>query len=90
MVAEAFLLELHAFVGAAGHVAAIELIFFQEKLGGMDEYRIYLIIYIGRHQDMIQTVPLAFIAIGTLYPISAPCLLGDILQVVTGNMLHSR
>ena len=47
MVAEAFLLELHAFVGTAGHVAAIELILFQEELGGVDEYRIYLIIYIG-------------------------------------------
>ena len=47
MVAEAFLLEFHAFVGTAGHVAAIELILLQQELGGMDENRVHLIIYRG-------------------------------------------
>lgn len=49
MVAEAFLLEFHALVGAAGHKAAIELILFQQELGGMNEHCIHLIIYIRRH-----------------------------------------
>ena len=88
MIAEALLLEFHAFVGTAGHKAAIELILLQQELGGMDKNRVHLIIYRGRHDDMIQTVPLALIAIGALHPITALCLLGDILQVVTGNVLH--
>ena len=49
MVAEAFLLEFHALVGAAGEIAAIELILFHQELVGMDEDRIHLIIYMGRH-----------------------------------------
>ena len=49
MVAEAFLLEFHALVGAAGEIAAIELIFFQQELGRMNEHCIHLIIYIRRH-----------------------------------------
>ena len=88
MVAETLLLEFHAFVGTAGHEAAIELILLQQELGGMDEDRVHLIIYRRRHNDMIQTVPLALIAIGTLHPIAALRLLGDIFQVVTGNVLN--
>ena len=49
MVAEAFLLEFHALVGAAGEIAAIELILFQQELGRMNEHCIHLIIYIRRH-----------------------------------------
>ena len=90
MVAETLLLEFHAFVGAAGHEAAIELILLQQELGGMDEDRVHLIIYRGRHDNIIQTVPLALIAIGTLHPIAALRLLGDIFQVVTGNVLYGR
>ena len=88
MVAEALLLEFHAFVGTAGHEAAIELILLQQELGGMDKRRVHLIIYRRRYDNMIQTVPLALIAIGALHPITAPCLLGDILQIVTGNVLN--
>ena len=45
MVAETLLLVFHAFVSAAGHKAAIELILLQQGLGGMDEDRVHLIIY---------------------------------------------
>ena len=49
MVAEALLLEFHTLVSTPGHEAAIDLILFQQKLGRMDEHRVHLIIYIGRH-----------------------------------------
>ena len=44
MVAVALLLEFHAFVGTAGHVAAIEFILLQQELGRMDEDRVHIII----------------------------------------------
>lgn len=79
MVAEAFLLVFHALVGTTGQIASIEFILLQKEFGRMDEDSIHLSIYVGRHQNMIQTVPLTFITIGTLHAITALCLLGNVL-----------
>jgi len=56
----------HAVVGSAGFVAAIEGFFFEEELGGMDVSSVYLIIYMWRAENMIDTLPLALETIGSM------------------------
>ena len=47
MIAIAWLIA-HAVVGAAGTIATIELFIFKEKLRGMDEGSVHLIIYLSK------------------------------------------
>ena len=68
VVTETLSLIVHALVGATGKIAPIELVLLQQELGGMDKDILHLIIYIRRHQDMVEAVPLALIAIGPSTP----------------------
>lgn len=56
----------------------------------MDEDRVHLIIYRGRHEDVVETVPFALIAIGALHPITAAGLLGYVPQVVLSDAYQRR
>ena len=56
MVTKTLLLVFHPLIRTAREIAAIELILLKQELRRMDKYRIHLIIYIRRHEDMIQAV----------------------------------
>ena len=90
MVTKTLLLVFHPLIRTAREIAAIELILLKQELRRMDKYRVHLIIYIRRHEDMIQTIPFTLITIGSLHAILGRCILGDVLQVVTGNVLYGR
>ena len=55
----------HAVIGAMRTIPAIFLFFLKQKQRGMDVGRDYLFIYRGTGKDMVDALPLAFVAVST-------------------------
>jgi len=73
----------HAVISAPWPKSSVEFLLLKQEERRMDECRVHLIIYIGAYQHMIDTPPLAFVAIGSSYPMAAT----GILRHITDTML---
>ena len=62
----------HAVVGAARAVATVALLVFEQELRGMDDRLFHLIIYMRAGEDMVDTLPLALIAVGAFDVVLTP------------------
>lgn len=78
----------HAIVGATGTEAAVEFFIFEKEFRGMDEGRIHLIIYIRAGEDVIDTLPLAFVTVGAFDTVFAMGISREIMQPMTVYLLE--
>ena len=81
MVAEATLIAV-AIIGTEGLYATVLFVFFKEEGGVVDVDSIDRIAQSGTNKDMVDALPLAFVAIGTLSPMIALSIAGNVMQAV--------
>ena len=87
MVAEAGLIT-HAVIGATWTDAAVEFFIFKQEFRRVDIGRIHLIIYWSTGEDMVDTLPLALIAVGASDTIRAMSRLRKILEPMLTDLLE--
>ena len=78
----------HAVIGAAGTVAAIEFFLFEEELRGMDESRVHLIIYIRGAEDVVDALPLAFIAVSASHTVGTRGIFCKVMEAVLADLVE--
>ena len=81
MVAEATLIAI-AIIGTEGLDAAVLFVFFKEEGGIVDVGLCDGIAQIRTNEDMVDTLPTAFVAIGALGAMLSSRLLRDIMEAV--------
>ena len=89
MIAVAWLIA-HAVVGATRAIATIEFFIFEEKKRGMNAGTFHLIIYRARREDVVDTLPLALIAISTFNTIITMRILREVIKTVPTDLLEDR
>ena len=89
MIAVAWLIA-HAVVGATRAIATIEFFIFEEKKRGMDACTFHLIIYRARRENVIDTLPLALIAISASHTILSFGIFCQIVEAMLTDLMKNR